>query len=66
MGTKINHKGGETMKTKYQIWDKNRLVPAFCRKPKDPRAELLGARDAAEQKLRIKYYIPADKLRENE
>ena len=54
------------MKTKYQIWDKNRLVPAFCRKPKDPRAELLGARDAAEQKLRIKYYIPADKLRENE
>ena len=54
------------MKTKYQIYDQNRLVPAFCRKPKDPRAELLGATDATERKLGIKYYIPADKLRENE
>jgi hypothetical protein len=49
-------------RTKYQIWDKGILVPAFVRKPKDPRAIRLNARNAEEQRLGIRYYIPAAKI----
>ncbi len=50
-------------KTKYQIWDAGKLVPAFTRKPKNPRAEKLGARNLQERELGIKYYIPASMMR---
>lgn len=51
------------IKSKYQIWDCNRLVPAFTRKPKDPRAIELTVTNAEERKLGIKYYIPASALK---
>ncbi len=44
---------------KYHIWDNNILVPAYKRKPKDPRAELIGARTIQEGKLGLHYFIPA-------
>ena len=47
------------MKTKYQIWDKGQLVPAFTRKPKNPSAIPLTVRNAEERTKGIKYYIPA-------
>lgn len=54
------------MKTKYQIYDNGRLVPAFTRKPKDARAIKLETRDATERKLGIKYFIPASELKASE
>jgi len=47
------------IRSKYQIWDGGKLVPAFTRKPKNPLAIPLGATDATERKLGIKYYIPS-------
>lgn len=47
--------------SKYQIWDKGKLVPAFCRKPKDSRAIPLVP-DAQERKLGIRYYIPMEEV----
>ena len=49
-------------RSKYQIWDNGKLVPAFVHKPRDSRAILLGATNAQERKLGIKYYIPAASL----
>ena len=46
---------------KYQIWDKGVLVPAYQRKPKDPKAIPLVVTNAQERRLGIKYYTPADK-----
>lgn len=54
--------GGQAMKTKYKIWDKGQLVPAYTRLPKDPRAEKLSSTTAQERKLGIKYYIPAEAI----
>ena len=51
-----------TPKSKYRIWDKGILVPAYTRKPKDPRAIALGARTLEERQIGLKYYIPADAL----
>jgi hypothetical protein len=48
--------------SKYQIWDNNKLVPAFIRKPKDVRAERLTVRTIDETRKGIKYYIPASKI----
>ena len=50
------------MKAKYQIYDQGKLVPAFTRKVKDPRAVAIGATTAEERRIGLKYYIPADKL----
>ena len=47
------------LKAKYYIWVEGRLVPAYRRKPRDPRAEGLPVTNAPERKLGIRYYIPA-------
>ncbi len=47
------------IRSKYQIWDGGKLVPAFTRKPPNPNAILLGVRNAQERELGIKYYIPS-------
>jgi len=49
-------------RSKRRIWDKGVLVPAFTRKPKDPRARELSPRTIDEKKRGIKYYIPASAL----
>ena len=49
-------------KSKYRIWDKGILVPAYTRKPKDPRAIALGVRTLEERQIGLKYYIPADAI----
>jgi hypothetical protein len=48
-----------TARSKYRIWDCGVLVPAYCRKPKNPHAKKLGARTVDEMKLGIRWYIPA-------
>lgn len=52
------------MQNKYKIWDKGVLVPAFINKPKDERAEKLNSRTIQEAKIGIKWFIPADKLKD--
>ena len=49
-------------KSKYRLWDKGILVPAYTRKPKDPRAIALGVRTLEERQIGLKYYIPADAI----
>lgn len=57
-------RGEEMRGTKYKIWDNGVLVPAFTRKPKDKRAVELYPRTPQEVDKGIRYYIPANKLRE--
>jgi len=41
--------------SKYKIWDKNKLVNAYCRKPKNKKVILLTTRTIDEVKRGIKY-----------
>lgn len=45
------------IKTKYKIWHKGKLVPAFCRKPKNHKVLLLTARTIDEIKKGIRYIL---------
>jgi hypothetical protein len=46
------------IRTKYQIWDCDHLVPAYVRKPKNKLAVKLKATTLEERDLGIKWYIP--------
>jgi len=46
------------IRTKYQIWDCDHLVPAYVRKPKNTLAVQLKFRTRQEVDLGIKWYIP--------
>ena len=47
-------------RSKYRIWDRNVLVPAFTRQPRDPRAVRLEKRTFEEAHLGLRWYIPAE------
>lgn len=51
------------IKSKYQIWDRNQLVPAFCRLPANKMVQeklvKIEYPTASERKKGIKYFIPA-------
>jgi hypothetical protein len=49
------------VRSKYKIWDKGELVPAWTRKPKNPEAKRLEVRTLEEAKLGICWYLPAQK-----
>lgn len=50
------------IRSKYQIWNDGKLVPAFCRKPKDPEicSKIIEIQNPTinEKELGIKYYLP--------
>ena len=50
------------IRSKYKIWDKGSLVPAYNRKINDKRLRPLGVTTAQERQYGLKYYIPADGL----
>jgi hypothetical protein len=55
------------IRSKYQIWDTGRLVPAWTRKPKKIDGVVnLTVRDLTEQRLGIRWYLPAKTLEEME
>ena len=54
------------IRSKYQIWDTGRLVPAWTRKPKIDGVVKLTVRDLTEQRLGIRWYLPAATPEEQE
>ena len=48
--------------SKHKIWDAGRLVPAWNRKPKLEGVIELAVRDATEQRLGLRWYLPAATL----
>jgi hypothetical protein len=54
------------IRSKYRIWDAGRLVPAWTRKPKIDGVVKLTVRDLTEQRLGIRWYLPAATPEEQE
>jgi len=50
------------VRSKYAIWDTDRLVPAWTRRPNDARAVPLRATMLEERNLSLRWFIPAHKL----
>lgn len=44
--------------SKYKIWDGNQQVPAYIRRPKNPRAIKLTCRTVEEAKIGLRWYVP--------
>lgn len=46
--------------SKYRIWHKGKLVPAYKQKPKNTKAKPLTVRSAEERKIGLNWYLPEE------